>query len=63
VGNSIEYDCLRKYGECKHWEAMHGGFDYHDERFKNCSHCTRLLAIHYREFVEKRGEDKVRGVE
>jgi hypothetical protein len=57
MGNSVETDCIKKYGECKHWEAMHGGFDYHDERFKNCSHCTRNRAEEYRAFVERRGQD------
>lgn len=40
MGNAVEYECR---GECHYWEAIHGinGFNYKDERFKKCSHCTK----------------------
>ena len=46
--------------ECHYWEAIHGigGFDYHDEKFAKCNKCTKPFRSGYREFVEKRGQDK-----
>lgn len=61
MGNSIEEECIKKYGECQHWGALHGEFDYHDERFKNCHFCNRPVREAF-EFYEKRGTDKVSGV-
>jgi hypothetical protein len=57
VGNAIEYECK----ECHYYEAIHGmnGYDYHDERFKNCNRCTRPKREDYRNFVEGRGKEKV----
>lgn len=38
MGNVVEYECR----ECHYWDAIHGidGYDYHQEQFKKCSHCT-----------------------
>lgn len=37
--NAIEYECK----ECTYWEAIHGiqGYNFKDEKYKKCSHCTR----------------------
>ena len=43
MGNAIESNCLKDYGECHYWGAMHGEFDFKEERFKNCNHCTRQV--------------------
>ena len=39
MGNAIEYECK----ECTYWEAIHGinGFNFHDEKYRKCSHCTK----------------------
>lgn len=40
MGNNIEYVCKKENGECTYWSALHGLADYHEEKYKNCSHCT-----------------------
>ena len=39
MGNQVEYECK----ECHYWDAIHGidGYDYKQDQFKKCSHCTR----------------------
>ena len=59
MGNQIEADCVKKYGECTRWGALHGQYDYKDDRFKNCSHCTQYVVDSYRRFVEERGKTEV----
>jgi len=58
MGNAVQYDCERKEGGCTYWQAIHGveGYDYHEEKYKKCCHCTKRTAIDYREFIEKRGK-------
>ena len=53
--NAVEYECK----DCTYWEAIHGinGFNFHDEKYKKCSHCTKRTTIDYRDFIEKRGKN------
>jgi len=49
MGNAIEYECQRQWQDCRYWEATHGikGFNYKDERFKNCGRCTRPMRTRF----------------
>ena len=47
MGNAVKYECEKSEGGCTYWEALHAieGFNFHDEKYKKCSHCTKPLRL------------------